>query len=304
MECEIDHLKEKQRSTSAELEKQKSDCEKAVERIGKITQGKKLILNAVNEHDYSSKFPSPTKLLGKIKYIEQQSFLTWVAEAVGSANETWMVIEGAAEAVESPTSFVRQVLVETVQECYRRIQMSVSSRTKLLRDFVGAADSHLADDIAIFERSAFLKGYKTIFADVCPESLSSDCQTKLALEVLVGLPGCVSVSEKSPDAPKALFDSTQAAYEEIVTSLLMTFLECELSPSAPMKFSDKFACKETWNPVEHSSETFDPSGEGEQLVPEKTPVQVVIPRVFWEKEENGEKKQVFETKASFVILAA
>ncbi|CBJ48744.1 hypothetical protein Esi_0047_0010 [Ectocarpus siliculosus] len=96
------------------------------------------------------------------------------------------------------------------------------------------------------------------------------------------------------------------AYEDIVKALLLTFLECEVQRSAPLKFSEKFGSREAWNPSEHHKDTFDPSYEGDKLVEGNTQVQVVIPRLFWEKKmaDDDSISRYFETQASFVVPSA
>ncbi|CAN0275096.1 unnamed protein product, partial [Ectocarpus sp. 13 AM-2016] len=110
----------------------------------------------------------------------------------------------------------------------------------------------------------------------------------------------------SPNGPTALFGTTQAAYEDIIKTLLFTFLECEVQRSAPLKFSENFGSREAWNPSEHHKDTFDPSYEGDKLVEGNTQVQVVLPRLFWEKRmaDDDSVSRFFETKASFVIPSA
>ncbi|CAM9368463.1 unnamed protein product [Ectocarpus sp. 8 AP-2014] len=177
--------------------------------------------------------------------------------------------------------------------------------TSIMVEFAGAAnDSCLAEKVAHFKRSAFHKGYKEMLAEVC-----STCpidQSELARDVFHGLAACVSVSKISPNGPTALFGTTQAAYEDIAKTLLLTFLECEVQRSAPLKFLGNFESREAWNPSEHHTDTFDPSYEGDKLVEENTQVQVVIPRLFWEKKmaDDDSVSRFFEIQASFVIPSA
>ncbi|CAM9242606.1 unnamed protein product [Ectocarpus fasciculatus] len=196
----ISELKRKATTTAAALTKQKSECEKAEERISKIVQGEKLMLSSAGEHDYGSNLPSPADLVQRIASIQDQLFVDWVAEALGDPSNTWLI---------------------------------------------------------------------------------------------------------SPNGPAALFDTTQAAYEGIVKTLLLTFLECEVQRSTPLKFSDNFGSKEAWNSDDHHKDTFDPSYEGDKLVEGRTRVQVVIPRLFWEKKMVDDSVSTFfETQASFVIPSA
>ncbi|CAN0107294.1 unnamed protein product [Ectocarpus sp. 6 AP-2014] len=102
------------------------------------------------------------------------------------------------------------------------------------------------------------------------------------------------------------YNTWLVAYEDIVKALLLTFLECEVQRSAPLKFSEKFGSREAWNPSEHHKDTFDPSYEGDKLVEGNTQVQVVIPRLFWEKKmaDDDSFSRFFETQASFVVPSA
>ncbi|CAN0007011.1 unnamed protein product [Ectocarpus sp. 4 AP-2014] len=45
-------------------------------------------------------------------------------------------------------------------------------------------------------------------------------------------------------------------YEDIVKAFLLTFLECEVQRSAPLKFSENFGSGEPWNPSEHHEEGY------------------------------------------------
>ncbi|CAN0356635.1 unnamed protein product [Ectocarpus fasciculatus] len=306
-DSQIRELKRKESTTADALTKKESECERANERIRRIAQGERLMLSSAGEHDYSSNLPSPADLQQRIESIQDQHFVEWIAEAMGSRG-TWLVSQDASDAIEHPRNFVLQVLVETACECHRRVHECISTRrgllTKIMGDFVGAAhDGRLAEEVEHFKRNSFHKGYKEMFADVCP--VSPIDQSKLARDVFDRLTACMFASKKSPDDPTALFVATQAAYENVVKTLLLTFLECEVQQSGPLKFSsEEFANRGAWNPNYHFKETFDPSYEGGRPVEGITPVQVVIPRLFWEKKDGEITSRKFETKASFVIPSA
>ncbi|CAB1100469.1 unnamed protein product [Ectocarpus sp. CCAP 1310/34] len=292
-------------SMSTALEKEQSDLKKANDRIRKIAQGERLMLDAAGEHDYGSNLPSPADLVQRIESIQEQMFVDLIHHALGNDSNTWLVNQDAAEHIKIPREFVMQVLVETVHECYRRVHECVSRRTehikRLKKEIVGAAQpGRLAHEVELFERNALHEGYKEIFVEVCPESDSD--QTELARKLFHELAECISVSKVSPRVPTALLDATMATYTDIVTTLLMLFLECEIQPSTTLKFLGNFGSREPWDPDKHNKESFDPSYEGDdKLVKESTQVQVVIPRLFWKKNDGDSITDYFETKASFVI---
>ncbi|CAM9701654.1 unnamed protein product [Ectocarpus sp. 8 AP-2014] len=301
----ITELKRKETNTAIALAKKNTELEKAEERISKIAHGGRLMLSSAGEHDYGSDLPSPADLVKRIKSIQDQQIADWVAEALEDPSQTWLVSQDASEAIERPKKFVLQVLVETVRECYRRVHDCVSRRTdqmtKAMGEFVGVAhDGRLAEEVAHFKRNAFHKGYKEMFADVCPVSPTD--QTKLAQDIFRGLAECRAISNESPMGPTALFVKTQAFYEDIVKTLLLTFLECEVQQSGPLKFSEEFAKIEAWNPEDHFRESVDPSYVGDKPVEGSTQVQVVIPRLFSEKKVGDTVSKTFQTKALFVFL--
>lgn len=324
---EVNAQLEKQITESVKkLAKQEHEFEKAKERIAidiknKVAQGDRLMLSATGVHDYASRLSSPSKLVNSIEFIEDQTFANWIRVALEEHLEDsdipWLASEDAAKAVGDPRNHVLQVLVETVRECHRRVCVCVSKKTEQIQTYMdeilGTKErGTLAGEVARFERSAFHEGYTQMFAALCPDLArrQTDCtdlaarQTELAQETFKVLPVCVFLSNVSSDVCDALFNHTRKAYEELVTSLLKLFLECEIRRTDPLEFSNKFACEEVWDPKEHKGDTFDPSYIGGKLVEGSTMVQVVIPRLFWEKEADGKVTQILGQKASFVIRNA
>ncbi|CAN0104482.1 unnamed protein product, partial [Ectocarpus sp. 4 AP-2014] len=222
----ISDLKRKEMTTAAALTEQKSECERAKERVSKITA-----------------------------HVREQ--VAYINELKGKEMTT------------------ASTLVKMKSECERAEERTskIVQGERLMLSSAGEHDygSNLPSPADLVQRIASIQDQ--LFVDWVAEALGDPCNTWLVV------------------------------YKDIVKALLLTFLECEVQRSAPLKFSENFGNREAWNPSEHHKDIFDPSYEGEKLVEGNTQVQVAIPRLFWEKKtaDDDSVARYFETQASFVI---
>lgn len=207
------------------------------------------------EHDYNSPFTPPSELVKDVKQLSDNCFADWLEVAGDSVGE-WMkddVDERAAQLA------MKQVLVATVHQCHLFVQATVEDRLRFLDKFLGREHKEVDDtdgpeDPAYIKNltlNAFQQAHRRMFAEFYPvDQENSTLVTDIVRTVSREVPDARCQSLLCTRAPQQLLSA-------LIVRVLRTFLECELTRPAPLKFLDSFGEKEMWAENMHSKHAVD-----------------------------------------------
>lgn len=296
----VEALEEELRLRKSERHQLPSDCSRTPEQEDKSLRDR-VIPPMDQSSDYSSSLPSPIQIANSMDRLVSTIINGWFAKA----RKSWpfTTTEGADSGlqVDTGTTTIQDILLQTVQECFRRVQRSFKRRMDGFEIFMGKVAGKRSGVEEVKKQSIaeniFRDNHRLIFAEFYPE-LKGQSYEQLALEVFSSIH--ISDGLTKNDVVR-FWENTHKAYEAVVLELLHIMLVCEIQIRFAVGFEmesvGRFA---TWNQQEHGNDSCDPNDD--HPVSGKTRIQIVLPRLYRKQDDDATGSRNYLSRAGFVVV--
>lgn len=259
------------------------------------------ILQRHQSFDYSSPLLSPIQIANSMGRLESMLITGWFVKARKSCHSILTEGPDSALQVDTVTTAIQGILLQTVDECFRRVQRAFKSRMDGFKIFMRSVSGKRSgvEDVKkkLIAENILRDNHRLIFSEFYPELKGQSCED-LARDVFDSI---FKSDGLAKNGVGQFWESTHKAYETVVLGLLHAMLECKIQIRLAVGFEmESVGCLATWNKEEHEDDSCDPNDD--LPVPGRTRIKVVLPRLYTEVAEDASGPRNYLTRAGFVVV--
>lgn len=265
--------------------------------------GHRMFLQRHESFDYSSPLPSPIQIANSMGRLVSMLIPGWFVKARKNWPSTATDRPDSARQADTVTTAIQGILLQTVHQCFTRVQRAFKSRMQGFEVFMGSVSekrSEIEDaKKTLIAENILRDNHRFMFPEFYPQLKGETCEP-LVRDIFNG----INISDGlTKNGIRRFWESTYKAYGTVVLELLHAMLICEIQLRLAVGFEmDSIGCLAKWNKEDYENESCDPSDD--LPVPGKTRIKMVIPRLYLDARENGTGSRNYLTRAGFVVVRA